>query len=221
MSIASATSALDTRGYSIEVVDDFEQVLALFPQTGRQAQTPMMSIARLDLTTANAFWLFLRSADEVVGMLGCRSIELGEEPFDNYLRRTSRLQYERDEDPIEAIAAPVAKELCGQLIYIGELQFREEHRGSFEVLTAVADLAKGLSALRWPGFDWMYAFIPDEHFKLARCYGFSLHIPEAIRWKDPAPVGRKNSHWLMACRRDHYRHAVAAEMRGSIGRRRG
>ncbi len=200
-------------------VEDFSLVEELFPSTGRNTQTPMMAVSRQDFSRAEAFWLFLTKEGVVVGGMGVKFVDLGGECIESYLRRTSRHQYGRSKDPIASVAAPVRDELAGKLIYFGELEFAENSRGHPEVLRSFTRLAQILAAVHWPSFDWMYAFIPDEHFRLAREYGFTWYCPNAITWTDPPPQGRLDSHWIMAASKSHFAHLLSAQRRGLVGRK--
>ena len=58
-------------------------------------------------------------------------------------------------------------------------------------------MLQAMSALKWPHFEAMYAFIPANHVKLTDGYDFSWKIPAAITWKEPVPQGRLNDHWAV------------------------
>lgn len=175
----------------------------------------MMDVSRLDFTRSQAFWLFLTFDGHVVGGLGAKLIDLAGETFESYLRRTSRSQYSSDSDPIQSIASPINQELTQKLIYIGELGLRKEHRGNLKILGAFAQVTKALCAMRWPDFNWMFAFVPEEHLGFIRCYDFTWMLPNAITWHDSPPEGRLNSHWIMATSRSHYEHVIAVQRLGS------
>jgi hypothetical protein len=212
LSIAPYMDELKKAGLGVFATQDFSEVEHHWPKTGRTAQTPMMDVTRQEFTQSSAFWLFLTENGETIGGLGAKFVDLGDETFDSYLRRTSIHQYSRNADPIEAIARPIRDQISGKLVYIGELEFREGKRGRISVLTAFVGLAKALAAQKWTDFHWMYAFIPEEHIRLARAYEFSYQLPNAIRWKDPAPPGRLNSHWIIAMDRHSFAHSVASRV---------
>lgn len=202
-------SELAKEGYEVEAPDDFGRISDMVGRTGRRRQTPMMTLARNDFTRKDAFWFFLMRDSEPVAGTAAMYIDLGGESFDSYLRRTSQEQYHRDEDPIAAIAPPVNAHVQGRLIYLGELEMHPGHRGRPRTLFRFARVMMGLSALKWPEFDVMYAFVPKEHLKLADGYGFTWRVPRAITWAEPVPKGRLNDHWLVATSRDDFVHAWA------------
>lgn len=199
-------AALDQAGLDLYAPEDFSEVAELVAQTGRATQTPMLSVSRNDFTLGTAFWVFLMQQGASVGGAAARLIDLRGESFENYLRRTSTEQYGRARDPIAAVAPPVSDELRGRLVYIGELQLARNHRGNIGVLTAYARMIVALAAMKWPDFDWMYAFIPKEHVKIAGLYGFTWYMPEAITWAEPVPQGRRNDHWMIALPKAHFAH---------------
>lgn len=197
---------LQDKGYDILAPRDFASIHALVAQTGRPSQSPMLSLARNDFSQGDAFWLFLMQDGVSVGGCAARYFDLKSESLDAYLRRTSQQQYQCANDPIGRIAAPVGREMGGKMIYMGELQLRDTHRGNFAVVGAFVRLLQAISAIKWPEFDWMYALIPHEHRRIIPHYGYNLQIPQAITWREPVPAGRKNSHILAALKRSHFDH---------------
>ena len=198
--------ALQTAGFDLIAPDDYSQIESLVLATGRKAQTPMLSVSRNDFTRGDAFWLFLSlSGGGVVGGCAARFYDLRGEEFEAYLRRTSRWQYDRETDPILSVAPPVAREIGGRLVYLGELEIHPEHRGKAKVLKSYFRMLQALAAMKWD-FDWMYAFVPDDHVKLTDAYGFTWKMPRAITWRDPEPQGRRNDHWMVAISRRHFDH---------------
>ncbi|MDJ0628548.1 MAG: hypothetical protein QNJ44_09845 [Rhodobacter sp.] len=220
LSIGMHLERLQSRGYDVLQVDEFERVAELVSQTGRQSQTPMLSVTRQDFTRSEAFWLFLTFKGNVVGGMGSKLTDLADETFETYTRRTSQNQYSRCVDPIASMASVLSQRLSGKLIYLGELELRNESRGNPAVLSSFSRIMQGLCAVKWRDFDWMYAFIPDEHFHLARYYGLTWSVPNAITWVSPPPEGRLDSHWIMAISRADYEHLVLAEKRGLVGHKR-
>jgi hypothetical protein len=203
--MAPSLDALLRRGYDVEAVEDFERVEQLSPASGRARQSPMLGVSRNDFTQTAAFWVFLMREGRVSGGVGLKVIDLGDETFESYLRRTSRNQYGTGHDPIDRLAPPVRDEFRGRLIYIGELHRPDSERGDAFAVKHFIRIAQALAVMRWSSFDWMYAFVPQEHRKMAmECYQFTWQCPNAITWRDPAPWGRDNTHWIMAFPRAHY-----------------
>ena len=197
-------NTLEADGFQIFAPKDFTQIQDLVRQTGRGQQTPMMSIARNDFTLGNAFWLFLMVDGKCVGGCAAHMIDLRDESFEHYLRRTSKEQYNCEEDPIDQVARPVAQEINGRVVYIGELELHPRYRGKIGALSAFIRVMQALIAVKWPDFDWMFAFIPFDHVKLTGKYGFTWQMPYAVRWKKPAPEGRLDSHWIIGLPRAHF-----------------
>jgi hypothetical protein len=208
LSVAPHVRALKDRGMDVDATQDFDEVRRRWTQTGRKKQSPMMDVNRHEFTQRDAFWLFLTEGGETVGGIGVKYVDLVDESFGSYLRRTSRAQYDRLEDPIYSIARPVLDQVSGRLIYIGELEFREDKRGRISILTALVGIAKALAAQEWSDFQWMYAFIPKEHVRFIYAYGFSYQLANAITWHEPVPDGRLNSHFIILLDRYSFAHSV-------------
>ncbi|UWQ30222.1 hypothetical protein [Leisingera sp. M523] len=198
-------------GFDVEAVDDFTAVKQRVRSTGRNRVNPMMDVDRLDFTRKSAFWIFLQKDGVDIGSAGVKCEDLDDESFESYIRRTSRSQYAGSADLIEAVAPPLSSALAGKLIYIGELEFSSGAKGRRGLLPAFVGYLKALSALKWSDFDWMYAFIPEEHVSLARHYEFSFHVPRAVTWKSPPPPGRLDSHYVIGLDRASYRHAIRSK----------
>lgn len=218
-SVAPFFEEVEKLGYDVLATSDFEEVGRLVAQTGRQKQTPMMSLERLDFTRKDAFWAFLMKDGEAVGGAGVKYIDLEGEAFTSYLQRTSKAQYGCDSDPIKSFAPPLLDMLSGRLIYIGELEFSSGMRGNLKLLEAFVKVLQGLAALKWQGFDWMYAIIPEEHLKFAHLYSFPTTIPDALTWADPAPLGRLDTHAFLAMEGRHIEH-VLKSANGRLRRKR-
>ena len=196
---------LEAQGFQVVSSDNFMDVERRVAETKRTRQNPMMSIRRNDFTSESAFWLFLEQEGKTIAGVSAKFENLGTEPFDAYLRRTSRHQYDRHADPITHIARPVAEEIKGRLIYIGELEFHPDFRGQRTVFRAFIRLHLSLAAMKWD-FDWFYAYLPDAHISLTSVYSFTWVMPEAITWRDPVPAGRQNDHWMIGFPRKHFEH---------------
>lgn len=218
-SVAPFFEEIEKLGYDVHATSDFEEIERLVAQTGRAAQTPMMSVERLDFTRKEAFWAFLMKDGEAIGGAGVKYVDLEGEDFTAYLQRTSRAQYGRDSDPIAAFAPPLKDMLSGRLVYIGELEFRSGIRGNLKLVSAFGKVLQGLAALKWPHFDWMYAIIPEEHMKFDHLYGFFLTIPDALKWAEPVPTGRLNSHAFLAIEGKHIEHLFKVAARRLRNRR--
>jgi len=200
---------LAAAGYDVVAPSNFGEISEMVAATGRNQQTPMMSLNRNDFTRRDAFWLFLVRDGKPIAGTAARYTDLAGESFDSFLRRTSREQYQRETDPIVSVAPPVMERLKGRLIYLGELELHPGHRGKARKLFRFAHVMMGMAALKWPEFEMMYAFVPKQHVKLADGYGFTWKVPRAITWSDPVPLGRLNDHWLVATSRVDFEHAWA------------
>ena len=195
---------LTNRGFDVFSPEDFTSVPHMVAESGRTAQSPMLSIDRNDFVRSDAFWLFLMREGLCVGGCAARRYDLAGESLESYLRRTSQSQYNTPSDPIKSVAKPLRR-ITGRLIYIGELQLHESVRGNVRVLSPFFHMAQALAALEWE-FDWIYAFVPLAHRRLVVDYGFNFYVKDAITWHDPVPEGRRNDHVLVALDFESFSH---------------
>ncbi len=194
---------LSAKGFEFQVTDDFNMAESLLNEVGRETQ-PMLSISRLDPTTTDTFWAFLFADGKAVASSAARYFELGRESLESYLRRTSRQQYRREDDPIEWIAPSLSSDLSGNIIYLGELQIKDQYKGHFSVAVSFVNLVTILAGLQFSRFDWMFAYIPFKHRRLIFDYGFSVSYRSPITWKEPVPPRRLNDHIIIAQSRAHF-----------------
>ncbi|MDQ7071871.1 MAG: hypothetical protein Q9M48_14265 [Rhodobacterales bacterium] len=207
---AALLERLNGLGFDILAEDDFEVIQAKVTHTGKEWQSPMFSLMRNDFTRGSAFWAFLMKDDVEVGGVAARYYDLRSESLESYLHRTSSAQYGGGDPAIESIAKPVSENIGGRLVYFGELYFTKAARGNIKVLSTFARLSVILAAMSWPDFDWLYAFIPKEQIRFADAYGFTYRLPKAITWKDPEPLGRRNSHVLIALSKSDFWHLLSS-----------
>lgn len=197
---------LQEAGFDLVAPDNFAAIEPMVRAMGNSGQAPMLSVTRNDFTRGDAFFLFLTEGSTYVGSVAARFLDLRDEDFGSFLRRTSKAQYDRELDPIVSIAPPVRREISGKLIFLGELKVLAEHREKRDVLVSFMRMSQALAAMKWPDFDWIYAFIPQDHMDMTDDYGFTWKMPRAITWRDPVPEGRSNDHWLVAVPRPHFTH---------------
>ena len=74
------------------------------------------------------------------------------------------------------------------------------------VLSNFITVLFGISFIKWPDFNCIYAYLPDHHRRIAVDYGFTTTIRNAVSWKDPVPEGRLSSHVISLVPRDHLIH---------------
>jgi hypothetical protein len=202
--IVQATDTVRNAGYDVYQPHCAEDVLDLVRRTGRKYQTPMLSVARNDFTDAEAIWLFLMHGDKVIGGFASKTVDLRNESFEDYMRRTSKHQYNRNEDPIERVSPVMNKMIYGRHAYLGELELHESYRGKRSVVSAFAKIVMGITFLRWPEINCAYAFIAEHHRRLTYDYGFCCSMLNPITWKDPVPDGRRSDHTLALITRDQF-----------------
>jgi len=207
-------AALTSRGYDVMVPDSYSDIPSLVLQTGRTRQNPMHSISRNDFTKEDAFWLFLKQSDRVIG--GCAAVyyDLRQDDFGDFLKRTSEQQYERHA-PIKSISDTVVARLKGRLIYTGELQLHTDFKGNISVLQCYFRMLLALSALKWE-FDHIYAFVAQEHRRLIDVYGFNWWLDQPIQWRGDPPPGRLNSHLVCGISRNDFLHQWSLKSRFAL-----
>lgn len=204
---ATHLAKLKSFGYDVIATDSFSEVESLVAQTGKPFRSPMFDLRRNDFVQGRAFWLFLVRDGKVLGGLAAKSLPLGQETFEAYMRRVSGNQFDA-EAPLASIAPPVLERLCGHLVYFGELHFSPEGRGRRSVLREYSRLAVVLAAMSWPDFDWMYATIPFEQRSLQDLYGFPIITHAAFKWREPVPYLHKNSHAMIYMSKLDFVHSL-------------
>lgn len=196
-------TALEERGFLLEVVDDYDRVPGLVEQVGRLKTLPMMDPGRLDFEVGEAVWLFLKREGRCVASVSAKIVNLHSETLGGYTRRTSRGQYGRSSDPISNLD-PMFDLIRGRVVYTGQVQTELKENGKKNIcIKELIEFIRFMQLVilsRWQ-FDWMFGFISEADLPLNRHYGFSTAIRHAITWGDPPPDGRENSHVLLASSR--------------------
>lgn len=195
-------------GYDVKAVDRFDEVEALVRETGKPLRSPMFDLRRNDFTEGRAFWFFLLKDGKPVGGLAAKLIELGDEGFEDYVKRVSGPQF-GEGHALKEVARPIRARMSGDLIYFGELHVMDGARGQRRVLREYSRLAVALAAMNWPRFDWMYALIPYEQRSLQDLYGFPLITHGAFLWQEPVPYLHKNDQAMIYISRMDLRHQLA------------
>lgn len=201
---------LTDAGFDIYEPIDIGEAPELMAKTGRPAESPMLGFSNNDFTTANGKFLFLMKNGEPIA--GCRSklVDLQDETFEAHQRRAVRHWYGTDEDMIVSIAPPLNRLIRGKHVYAGELEFREDQRGSKSITTAFVRVLIASSLLKWPDVNCVYCILPERHWHLAIPYGFNTLVRNAFAWKEPIPGGRL-ADWLVAVSsRDQLLHDLTA-----------
>ncbi|WP_378212974.1 hypothetical protein U5922_016655 [Aquicoccus sp. G2-2] len=200
---------LNEAGFDCVAEDDFDTIPDKVQAFGKPFQSPPFANLRNDFTRGAAFWSFLTRDGERVGGLAAQYRDLRDEKLDAYLTRTARGQYGGGQRAVDWVAEPVGEMIGGRVVYFGELYFSDKARGSRVVLSAFARLSMILAAMSWPDYDWMYAFVPREQARFADYYGFTYRLPAAMKWTQPAPRGRGDSHMLLAIAAADFKHILA------------
>ena len=206
---AKILKALNDQGFDCLAEDDFDSIPDKVFATGKPFQSPLFSIQRNDFTRGDAFWVFLMKDGQRVGGLAAQFYDLRGERLDHYIARTAKGQYGGGQRAVEWVAPPIGDMIGGRMIYFGELFFSDKARGSRKVLTAFARLSMILSVMSWPHYDWMYAFIPREQARFADMYGFTYRLPRAMKWTPPEPLGRGDTHMLVAIPARDFAHVLS------------
>lgn len=200
-SIVRCEDALARAGYKVMTTDDFVDVSRRLAECGRANQAPMSDVRRNDFTKGRAFWLFVERDGLTVAGIGASFVDLGGERFSEYLFRTSQSQYDRSTQPIAGIKR-VVDQLQGRLVYVSDLTSGLSARKTSSVVRPMLSMLQLVALDRWL-FDWMYAFIPREKAKIGSTAQFFLKVDGALTWNKPVPIGRKDSHILIATTPDH------------------
>lgn len=188
---------LEAAGFSVYSPKNISEVPDLMAKTGRKVQSAMLSLANNDFTSASGEFLFLMKDGEPIAGARAKVVDLQEETFESHQRRAIQQWYGTDGDQLQSIARPLNGLIQGKHIYVGELEFRSEFRGSVKVTTALIRVLIASSLLKWPDVTCAYCILPEKHRRLAVDYGFNTTVRNAFEWKGPIPGGRLHD-WLVA-----------------------
>lgn len=197
---------LNDAGFEVYEPTDIGEVPELMASTGRSAESPMLGFGNNDFTMANGKFLFLMKDGETIA--GCRSkvVDLQGETFESHQRRNMSFWHGTEGDQIEAIAPHLNELIVGKHIYVGELEFRRDYRGSRTVTTALVRVIVAASFLQWPDTTCVYCILPERHWHLSVHYGFNTITRKAYKWRGDPPANRLHDWGVMVSSRSQLIH---------------
>ena len=203
--LSAASAALCRLRRSARVVQqttDFESLVAEIAASPKGRINPEMNPANSDLTPANALYLTIREAGELIGFCAVRQIDVGEAGLGMFLRRQFRRHYGAGEDAFEISGLPpAALEATGVVAFIGDMYVDPKRRVD---LSAFAVLAYAVAATKWrPATVYNFTKNRDARRGLAAQYLNLGGYPAAIKWIT-RPATRRDDDWLYVMPRDTY-----------------
>lgn len=206
---------LDSSGFEINQRHDFEEIEEQLPGlnkflTPTTSVTPSMSVAMNDFTEASAFWLTMEKAGKLVAVMAMRLDRLGRESISEFFCRAYSRHYPTNQGVSVSDHIPqVVRQITGDIVYMGDLFFAKEIRGSRANLMCFVHLAHALCFAKWQ-HDWTYAFHHREDVLSGYTdrYGFNNRWPGAQIWTDP-PSYRSNSEFLSVISREEFEQKSA------------
>ncbi len=214
----ASVDSLIMQGWTVEQSTDFKAVPQVLQDLGKPAMTPILAPAHNDFTKTNAFWLFAYDDQGPVACISARMDDVGSEGLGAFISRAMSRSYPPDNEGVLRFTADhVGQQMCGRLVYIGELFVRRDARGNRDALEHFLMLAHSVAALKW-GADWHYAFMRarDVNLGMDRTYWFTRRWPGVMEWTDP-PAGRGESEWLVALPREDIPQVVNYYLKGPKG----
>lgn len=197
---------LEDAGFSIYSPKNINEVPDLMEKTGRKVQSAMLSLANNDFTSASGEFLFLMKDGEPIAGVRAKLCDLQDETFESHQRRAVQQWYGTDVDQLQSVARPLNKLIQGKHIYAGELEFRQDFRGSRRITTAFVRVLIASAFLKWNDATSIYCIIPERHGHLATDYGFNTKIRKAFLWREPIPGGRLHDWMVAVSSRDQLLH---------------
>lgn len=198
---------LEARGLKFHLVSNPDTAKKLLDSTGRSFSTFPLDPERVAFTRSNAVWMIAtKKADgQNFVYMGCgvRLDDIGDEPFDEYYRRTSKPTYGTPTTPAKE-KFPNAP-LRGKIAYWGDLVAPPKKDKSLSA-------GKQLRMFCFYGLhrvftdyraDASYCFMQDRQFirGAPQSYGFLSSLPFVWDWETcPFPGGRPD--WVSFLQKD-------------------
>lgn len=207
---AICLAQLERLGYTVEQSCDFQGIAKEIPDIGKALISPTMSFQINDFTEENAFWIVLRKSSQLVAVMAMRIDRIGRGSVDRFWSEAYSRHYPTEKGVSVSAHVPVAvRQLTGDLVYMGDLHFREEDRKYRPTLMCFVHLAHALCFTKWR-HDWTYAFHRREDVLrgYADRYGFNNRWPGAQIWTDP-PSYRSSSEFLSVISREEFEQKAA------------
>ncbi|MEP3054306.1 hypothetical protein [Ascidiaceihabitans sp.] len=200
---------MSAKGYDLE---DCTIDLDLADQIeGLPSRNPIQSIlspAKNDFNSNNSFWLIMRKGSEIVGTLGARFDNIGDNDVGMHLAQMHSRHFPRDSNTkVMSNLDEDAAAIKDGLIYMGDVFFAKEHRGDFAKTQCFCQYAFCLAYARWwHSADWIIALHRQTDALNGKVlqHGFtSTSFPAVQNWLSP-PHGRSGQEYLSGLSKPHF-----------------
>jgi hypothetical protein len=199
---ATCLSYLEKDGMAVEFVRPSKDIEDEAKSIGKEFVTPTLSSAMNTFTYESSFWITLREAGQLRAVMGMRYDELGSEPIGRYWQRAYKRQYKAD---VFGHLDILTEMVGGNLVYMGDLFFHPDIRGSSARLMSFVHLAHCLCFIQWKQADYIYAFHRRADVLRGKTdqYGFGNRIPNPLIWKG-GPAYRSSHEYLAILSRSEF-----------------
>lgn len=212
---AECVARLADGGIRVEQTSDFDLALETVAEMDKPYLTDFLSPRKNDFFESNCFWLVLRDAGGAAsGMVGARMDDTGREPLSAYSARKLRNMFPEEADvAVRPNRLPrIAQEICGRVVYMGDLFVGNGLRSTNRQMLRTLSLLQYCALyLKWRDLDWIYAFLRDRDVSrgVPWLYHFPRVYPLAHSWT-LRPSVQTGEHWLAAMDRLEFTDILSA-----------
>ncbi len=203
---AMCLETLEIDGLTPESTDPSPELEDEARRIGKAYVTPTLSALVNDFTNTSSFWITLRESGELRAVMGMRYDQLGSEPVSSYWKRAYKRQYGAE---LEGHPQILPDLLSGNMVYMGDLFFHPDIRGSQARLMSFVHLAHIQCFQKWPDANYIYAFHHRRDVLRGKTdqYGFNNRIPNPQIWKG-GPNYRSAHEYLAILSREEFNQKV-------------
>lgn len=196
-------NVLEAKGYTVreEVANApfLDEMAGINKNASRQ-----MSRDSTDLTESNSFWLSLRKAGELKGVVAARLDVIDEGDAQAFIEKALRRYWCSPGADVKLTLPPSVRGMSGPIVYVGDLFFDERDTGDRAKTMCFMHCLHALAFTYWPSAGATYGFIRTEDYgPYIREYGFtSGAYYEISTWDPPIPYRGEGEIMLLLRRRD-------------------
>lgn len=193
---------LEIDGLKTELVRPNVEIENEAKRIGKEFVTPTLSSTKNDFTYESSFWITLRKHGELRAVMGMRYDQLGTEPISQYWTRAYKRQYGAQVSDHPKFLSEL---LRGNLVYMGDLFFHPEIRGSQPRLMSFVHLAHCLCFIQWKEAQYIYAFHRRADVLRGKTdqYGFGNRVLNPQAWTG-GPDYRSSHEYLAILTRSEF-----------------
>lgn len=209
-------AAARAKGFEYEMHTNFSEIMAVCEAMGKSYNTKLIDPQFNDFTRANCFWFLVRHEGQPIACIGARMDVLARGELLGFLdRQYARVYFGRGSEAIrQDISPPIFREIEGSTVYLGDLFVKQEYRGGrsgFDLRQMIL-LAQTTAFTEW-NFDWLYAFIRDEHAAngYSALYRAAHQYPASVRWKEKSAL-RADADWFVCSHKEDMHYIIEVEL---------